>query len=124
MTAPAKAPAIPFPFLNELIRARLPLPTPEFRFHPERKWRFDYAWPPKMEPRDCGGALIPTSPPIALEVQGGLFVNGRHSRGAALLKEHEKLSEAAVLGWRILYCTPDKLCSPVTIDLIKRALEA
>ena len=30
--------------------------TPEYRFHPTRKWRFDYAWPENK---------------IALEVEGG-----------------------------------------------------
>jgi len=72
----------------------LPRPEPEFRFASPRRWRFDYCWPTLK---------------IALEVQGGLFVNGRHSRGAALLKEHEKLNAAAVAGWRVLYCTPATL---------------
>lgn len=88
----------------------LPRPIPEYRFSPPRKWRFDYAWPAVQ-----GGGL-------ALEVQGGLFVAGRHSRGAALLKEHEKLNEACAQGWGILYTTPDQLESTVTFDLLKRAL--
>jgi hypothetical protein len=59
---------------------------------------------------------------VALECQGGLFTNGRHSRGAALLKEHEKLNEAAARGWRILFTTPDKLCMAETVEIIKRAI--
>lgn len=59
-----------------------------------RKWRFDHAW---------------LDAKLALEVQGGLFRGGRHVRGAALLKEHEKLNAAAILGWRILYCSPREL---------------
>jgi hypothetical protein len=66
-------------------------PVSELRFAPPRRFRFDYAWPVEK---------------VALEVQGGLFVQGRHSRGAALLKEHEKLNLAAEMGWRIVYCTP------------------
>lgn len=81
--------------------------TSEFKFHPERKWRFDFVF---------------FAGKVALEVQGGLFVAGRHSRGPALLKEHEKLNEAAVLGWRVLFTTPDQLCMEETVDLIKRAL--
>ncbi len=68
----------------------------EHRFHPTRRWRFDYA-------------LVDNK--VALEVQGGLFVGGRHSRGPALLKEHEKLNAAAVLGWRVLFVTPKTLLS-------------
>jgi hypothetical protein len=83
------------PMITALCRAdRLPSPVFELRFAPPRRWRFDVAWPDRM---------------VALEVQGGLFVNGRHSRGAALLKEHEKLNAAAALGWRVLYVVPTRL---------------
>jgi hypothetical protein len=81
--------------------------VPEFVFAAPRKWRFDFA--------------IPASK-VALEVQGGLFSGGRHTRGAALLKEHEKLNRAACLGWRILYCVPDDLCTMETIEMVKEAI--
>lgn len=73
----------------------IPAPLYEYRFHPTRKWRFDLAWPMHK---------------VAVEIQGGIFVAGRHSRGAALLKEWEKLNTAAMLGWRILYCQPKDIC--------------
>lgn len=82
-------------------------PTPELKFHPVRKWRFDFGFEKEK---------------VALEVQGGLFSNGRHSRGASLLKEHEKLNAAAQMGWRILYCIPQNLCMQETIDAIKTAI--
>lgn len=83
--------------------------TPEFeyRFHSERKWRFDIAWP-----------LYP----VAIEVQGGIFQHGRHNRGATMLKEWEKLNEAAAMGWRILYVQPCDLCSYDFAQTIKQAL--
>jgi hypothetical protein len=93
----------------------LPQPVAEFRFHTTRKWRFDWAWPSTNIMGEVLGG-------VALEVQGGLFVQGRHSRGAALLKEHEKLNEAAALGWRVLFVTPKDLESTVTFDLLRRAL--
>lgn len=89
----------------------LPKPLVEFRFHPERKWRFDFAWP---EPIGLSA--------LAVEVQGGLFIQGRHNRGAALRLEHEKLNAAAELGWRILYLEPQNLCLVDTVKLIKRCL--
>ena len=89
--------------------AGLPKPTPEYRFAPPRRWRFDWSWPDRR---------------VALEVQGGLFVQGRHSRGAALLKEHEKLNTAAVLGWRILYCTPKQIQTGEALDIVQKALAA
>jgi len=39
------------------------------------------------------------------------------------MKEHEKLNEAAALGYRILYCIPQNLCMQETVDYIKRALK-
>lgn len=87
------------------------LPEPEFEyfFHPERKWRWDVCWPHAR---------------VALEVQGGIFVQGRHSRGAAMLKEFEKLNHAAMLGWRVLFVTPQQLCMVDTAEMIKTALKS
>ncbi len=83
------------PLVHGLCRATgIPQPEAEHRFAPPRRWRFDFAWPESK---------------VALEVQGGLFVQGRHSRGAALLKEHDKLNAAAALGWRVLFATPKTL---------------
>ena len=123
MTAPAKAPAIPPLFRAALKAAGLPLPKPEYRFHPERKWRFDYGWVSydwnpsgDIEPIVVGG--------LALEVEGGVWVQGRHTRGSGFVKDMEKYNEAAAQGWRILRVTPARLCHPDTIDLIRRALDA
>ncbi len=83
-------------------------PVYEYKFHPTRRWRLDLAWPDKK---------------VAVEVQGGIFVSGRHSRGAALLKEWEKLNTAAMNGWRILYCQPKDLCTSATAFFIKESFE-
>ena len=58
----------------------------EYRFHPERKWRFDFADPVNK---------------VAVEIDGGVFGNGRHSRGAGFRSDCEKLNAAAALGWRV-----------------------
>jgi very-short-patch-repair endonuclease len=66
----------------------LPGPVPEYRFHPVRRWRFDFAWP--SSPR--GG--------VAVEVDGGQWRagGGRHNTD----RDREKLNTAAALGWRVL----------------------
>lgn len=87
----------------------LPTPTPEYRFDPDRKWRFDFAF-------------HPYSSKVALEVQGGLFSAGAHVRGAALMREYEKLNRAAVLGWRVLFVTPDQLLTEDVATMIRQAL--
>ncbi len=83
-------------------------PVPEFRFDPERRWRSDFSWP---------------SQKLCLEIQGGLWTQGAHVRGAHLLKEMEKLNRLAVLGWRVLFVTPDQLTTLDTINLIRDALK-
>ena len=85
----------------------LPKPEIEYRFDIDRGWRFDFAWPNQK---------------VALEVQGGLFVNGAHVRGAAVVKEHEKLNWAAMHGWRVLYCQPSDVASVRVARMIHYAL--
>jgi len=86
---------------------KIPEPVAEHRFHPSRKWRFDYAWPDAK---------------VALEVEGGAWTRGRHTRGAGFVKDLEKYSEATASGWRVLRVTPDQLLTPDTFDLIRRTL--
>ena len=105
-------------FKAALQQAGLPLPKPEYRFHPERKWRGDYAWPDAMH--GPFGDMVEF--PLALEVQGGIWSRGRHATGAGIKGDMEKFSEGAALGWRLLLVEPKDLCSPNTMDLIRRAL--
>jgi very-short-patch-repair endonuclease len=44
----------------------LPLPAREYRFHPGRRWRFDFTWPRYK---------------ITVEIDGGIYSRGRHVRG-------------------------------------------
>lgn len=85
----------------------LPQPQREFRFHPTRRWRFDYAWPEHK---------------VALEVEGGVWTAGRHTRAAGFLKDVEKYNEAELLGWTVLRCVPKTLCSIGTLEMLDRAL--
>jgi len=86
----------------------IPTPELEYRFCPGRKWRFDFAWP----------CLL-----VALEVQGGTWRRGGGAhRGTGAIRDMEKFSEAAALGWRILYVQPQNLCLMDTALLIKRTL--
>ena len=66
----------------------------EHRFHPARRWRFDYAVPSRM---------------LAFEYHGHSgFVGGRasgHSSIKGLTNDCEKLNQATLLGWRVLAFT-------------------
>lgn len=85
------------PIVAALCQSRgWPLPVAEHKFHDTRRWRFDLAWP----------ALK-----LAAEVNGGVFVGGRHSRGAGQMKDYEKLNSAQILGWVVLQVTPRQVVS-------------
>jgi hypothetical protein len=85
----------------------LPVPEYEYRFDLVRKWRFDLAWPLHS---------------VALEVEGGVWTGGRHSRGKGMIADMEKYNAAAVAGWRVLRVTPDQLLTSYTLGMLKRVL--
>lgn len=59
----------------------------ELRFAPPRRWAFDYAWPALM---------------VALEIEGGVYSGGRHTRGRGFVADCEKYNSAALRGWVVL----------------------
>lgn len=83
--------------------------THEWTFTEDRKWRFDYAIPHWK---------------IGVEIEGGAFIQGRHTRGAGFIKDMEKYNHATLLGWRILRFTPDQVLRGEAIAFIKRVLDA
>jgi very-short-patch-repair endonuclease len=80
----------------------------EYKFHPARRWRFDYAFPFLM---------------IAVEVDGGVWAGGRHINPAGYINDMEKLNTAASMGWLVLRITTDDRFASKTYDLIKAAVE-
>lgn len=81
----------------------------EHRFHPTRRWRFDYALP---------------SMNIAVEIEGATWAGGRHVTGAGYAKDCEKYNEAALLGWTVLRFTSDMIKSGKAEEQVSRALES
>jgi len=68
----------------------------EFRFHPTRRWRADFA---HLESRTL------------IEIEGGIYVNGRHNRAAGFAADLEKYLEACLDGWRVVRLGPNELTS-------------
>jgi very-short-patch-repair endonuclease len=69
-------------------------PVEELKFAKEamnRLWRFDYAWPDSK---------------IALEIEGGVWIRGRHTSPKGFIKDMEKYNAASILGWRIIRAQP------------------
>lgn len=72
----------------------LPEAVTEYRFHPSRRWRFDYAYPAHK---------------VAIEVEGAVWAGGRHTRGAGYLADCEKYNAAQLLGWIVLRYSPAQM---------------
>lgn len=79
----------------------------EHRFHPVRKWRFDAAFPERK---------------IAVEIDGAVWVQGRHTRGSGFIKDQEKTNAAALLGWRVFRFIPKQLETGEVYDTLAKAL--
>lgn len=97
-----------YPTLTLQLRALgLPAPDREHRVVADRRWRFDYAWPLHR---------------LALEIEGGVWIRGRHTRPSGYLKDMEKYNRAAIEGWRILRATPQDVRSGKAAHLVEAAL--
>ena len=92
--ADAASRATIYPLVGLCLAAGLPEPVPEYRFHAARKWRADYAWPLRL---------------VIVEIDGGGWTQGRHTRGAGFIADQRKLNAATLLGYRVLRYTPDRL---------------
>lgn len=84
-------------------------PVREWMFASPRRWRFDFAWP-KSERK------------IAVEIEGGTWIQGRHNRGSSIEKDLEKYNTAALLGWTVLRFTTAMVKSGAAINLVLEAL--
>jgi very-short-patch-repair endonuclease len=62
----------------------------EYRFHPQRRWRFDFFLPEHR---------------IAIEVEGGTWTRGRHVRGKGFESDLRKMNEATKMGIRVFKFT-------------------
>ena len=74
----------------------------EFKFHPLRRWKFDFAIPELK---------------VAVEIEGGVYTNGRHTRGVGYAKDCEKYNNATLEGWRLFRLTSN-LCNKDSVDSI------
>lgn len=100
------------------IRAhKLPDPEREYKFHPTRKWLFDFCWPDKK---------------VACEVDGGtrgfwnkktgVLMFGDHATGQGVDDDNEKRNTAQLMGWMVLRVTTKQVQSGEAVQWVKQAL--
>ena len=76
----------------------------EYKFHPKRKWRADFHIVGKM---------------ILVEVEGGIWSNGRHTRGKGYIGDMEKYNAAVVMGYQVLRFSTDQVKSGLAVQQIE-----
>lgn len=97
------------PMLQQMTALGLPEPEREYVFARPRRWRFDFAWPAHM---------------VALEVEGGIYSGGRHTRGSGYSADCEKYNAAVAGGWRVYRAVGDMVKDGRALTMIEAALTA
>lgn len=76
----------------------------EFYFHPDRKWRADFHLIDKK---------------ILVEIEGGIWSGGRHTRGKGYLRDLEKYNAATMMGFQVIRFSTDQVKSGHAIQQIE-----
>ncbi|UBX51233.1 endonuclease domain-containing protein [Acinetobacter pseudolwoffii] len=76
----------------------------EFEFHPKRKWRADFHLIDKK---------------ILVEVEGGIWSGGRHTRGKGYLGDMEKYNAATMMGFQVIRFSTEQVKSGLAIQQIE-----
>lgn len=79
----------------------------EYIFAYPRKWRADFAF---IEDR------------LLVEIEGGVWSGGRHTRGSGFVKDLDKYNHATLLGYRLLRVTPAMIEDGTALALVEQAL--
>ncbi len=79
----------------------------EYKFHPTRKWKFDFAFPEHK---------------LAVEVEGSAFGGGRHQRQAGFEADMLKYNAAGKLGWIVLRYTTQLVKNGVAVADIEEIM--
>lgn len=98
-----------YPMVLPMLRTMDRAACAELRFHPVRKWRADFAMPTAR---------------VLIEIDGGAFSGGRHTRGAGFVKDQEKHRAAVIAGWRVLRFIPADITNGTLLRDVRAAIGA
>lgn len=85
----------------------LPEPQREYRFAVGRKFAFDFCW---VEQK------------VAVEIEGGIWIQGRHNRASSIEADFRKYNLAAQLGFKVLRFSTEMVISGEAIHQVKAVI--
>ena len=77
----------------------------EYQFHPKRKWRADFHLIGKK---------------ILVEVEGGIWSGGRHTRGKGYIGDMEKYNAAVMMGYQVIRFSTEQVKSGLAVQQIEK----
>jgi len=106
----------------QLSQAGIPFER-EYKFHPDRKWRADFVifvrqWANQSNPP----RRVSFDDPILVEIEGGIGSTSRHLTYTGFTNDCEKYAAAAILGYRVIRCTPAQVEDGRALSWIRQAL--
>ncbi|HNC42202.1 MAG TPA: hypothetical protein PK522_10495, partial [Nitrosomonas sp.] len=60
---------------------------------------------------------------LAVEIEGGVWIKGRHTSGSGFMKDMEKYNALTMLGWSLLRYTPKQTSYQKTVNEIFELIE-
>jgi len=82
--------------------------TREYKFHPKRRWRLDFAWVDQK---------------IGVEVEGGIWLpRSGHNTGVGISRDVEKGNSLTLLGWKLIRVTGKMIKSGEALNIIESIL--
>ena len=115
-------------FATQVKQSGLPMPrwgNDEVKFHPKRRWRFDFAWEDHK---------------VAVEIEGGTYSHGqerfdsgkgkkvtqksRHLTPTGFHEDCIKYGEAAILGWCVIRVDAKMIKDGSALAMLERALKS
>ena len=80
----------------------------EFKFHRKRKWKADFHITGKQ---------------ILVEVEGGIWSGGRHTRGKGYIGDMEKYNAAVMMGYQVIRFSTEQVKSGLAVQQIEKMVE-
>jgi very-short-patch-repair endonuclease len=59
---------------------------------------------------------------LAVELEGGTWSSGRHTRGVGFANDCEKMNEAVIMGWHVLRFPSEQVTDGTAVNTTMRAI--